>query len=162
MQPNDFKQPNPRAKGTPAGGMSTADVAAAGEARAAETRAAEARTADVRSTETAATRRGLRADTRTDSANPTDASETLFPANQTGEFRNRWTDIQASFVDEPRQAVEQADSLVAEVVQKLAASFATERSKLEKQWDTGDNVSTEDLRVAVRRYRSFFDKLLSL
>ncbi len=91
-----------------------------------------------------------------------DGGDNLFPTDQTGTFRDRWKDIQTGFVDEPQQAVQQADALVAEVIQKLAASFADERSKLEKQWDTGDNVSTEDLRMAVRRYRSFLDKLLSL
>jgi hypothetical protein len=65
-------------------------------------------------------------------------------------------------VDEPRQAVEGADKLVAEVIQRLAEGFANERSGLEKQWDGGDNVSTEDLRVALQRYRSFFDRLLKL
>jgi hypothetical protein len=64
-------------------------------------------------------------------------------------------------VDEPRKAVEEADKLVASVMKRLAEGFANERSKLEKQWDRGDNVSTEDLRVALQRYRSFFDRLLS-
>ena len=86
----------------------------------------------------------------------------LFPENESTNFRNRWTEIQAAFVDEPRRAVEQADSLVAEVIKRLASSFADERSKLEGQWGRGDNVSTEDLRVALQRYRAFFDRLLSM
>ena len=86
----------------------------------------------------------------------------LFPENEATNFRNRWTEIQAAFVDEPRRAVEQADTLVAEVIKRLASSFADERSKLEGQWGRGDNVSTEDLRVALQRYRAFFDRLLSV
>ena len=86
----------------------------------------------------------------------------LFPENESTNFRNRWTEVQAAFVDEPRRAVEQADALVAEVIKRLASSFADERSKLEGQWGRGDNVSTEDLRVALQRYRAFFDRLLSV
>jgi hypothetical protein len=77
-------------------------------------------------------------------------------------FRTQWIKIQTGFVDEPRLTVEHADKLVAAVMQRLADGFATERSGLEKQWDRGDNVSTEDLRIALQRYRSFFDRLLSL
>jgi hypothetical protein len=76
-------------------------------------------------------------------------------------LRARWEAIQAGFVDEPRRAVEDADALVAQVIQQLAESFATERARLETQWSRGDQVSTEDLRVALRRYRSFFQDLLS-
>jgi hypothetical protein len=78
------------------------------------------------------------------------------------EYRSRWDTIQTSFVDEPRQAVESADSLVAEVMQELAKTFADERQKLEAQWGRGDDVSTEDLRIALQRYRSFFSRLLSI
>ena len=70
--------------------------------------------------------------------------------------------IQAAFVDEPRRAVEQADSLVASAMKRLAEVFAEERSKLEHQWDRGDNVWTEDLRIALQRYRSFFHRLLAI
>lgn len=87
--------------------------------------------------------------------------EPLFPENELRDFRSRWDQAQGAFVDEPRKAVEQADSLVANVVKRLAEQFADERGKMEKQWDRGDNVSTEDLRQALRRYRSFFDRLLS-
>ncbi len=86
----------------------------------------------------------------------------LLPNDQTENYRSRWMQIQTGFVDEPRQAVEQADSLVAEVMKRLAETFADEREKLEGQWGRGADVSTEDLRVALRRYRSFFDRLLSL
>ena len=73
----------------------------------------------------------------------------------------RWDQVQTAFVDEPRQSVEQADSLVANVVKRIAEQFSAEREKLENQWGQGQNVSTEDLRQALRRYRSFFDRLLS-
>ena len=86
----------------------------------------------------------------------------LFPENEAATFRTRWTEIQAAFVDEPRRAVEQGDALVADVIKRLASSFADERSKLEGQWGRGDDVSTEDLRVALQRYRAFFDRLLSV
>ena len=65
-------------------------------------------------------------------------------------------------MDEPRKAVEEADTLVAEVMKRLAEVFATERTRLESQWERSDQVSTEDLRLAMRRYRSFFERLLSL
>ncbi|ABF42970.1 hypothetical protein Acid345_3970 [Candidatus Koribacter versatilis Ellin345] len=86
----------------------------------------------------------------------------LFSDNEVGDFRNRWNNIQTGFVDEPRRAVEDADGLVAQLMKKLAEGFANERAGLEKQWDRGDNVSTEDLRVALQRYRSFFDRLLKI
>lgn len=91
-----------------------------------------------------------------------DKSTPLFPENEATSFRNRWTEIQTAFVDEPRRAVEQGDALVANVIKRVASSFAEERSKLEGQWGRGDNVSTEDLRVALQRYRTFFDRLLSV
>jgi hypothetical protein len=86
----------------------------------------------------------------------------LFAGNDTQDFRSRWEKIQIGFVDEPRKAVEQADELVASTIKRLAEMFAGERQKLESEWDKNDNVSTEDLRVALRRYRSFFDRLLSV
>jgi hypothetical protein len=86
----------------------------------------------------------------------------LFAQNDTQDFRSRWEKIQIGFVDEPRTAVVQADELVANAIKRLAEVFAAERHKLEAEWDKTDNVSTEDLRVALRRYRSFFDRLLSV
>jgi hypothetical protein len=86
----------------------------------------------------------------------------LLPENLLGEFRSRWDEIQTSFVDEPRRSVEEADSLVAELMQNLARSFADERQNLEAQWGRGDDVSTEDLRVTLQRYRFFFSRLLSV
>jgi len=85
----------------------------------------------------------------------------LFPDTELNQLRARWDKAQISFVDEPRAAVEQADSLVATVVTRIAEQFAAERAELEHQWDRGDDVSTEDLRQALRRYRSFFDRLLA-
>lgn len=86
----------------------------------------------------------------------------LLPEGMTSDFRRQWDQVQTGFVDEPRHAVEQADSLVAQVMQNLAKTFADERGKLEAQWSTGDNVSTEDLRLALQRYRLFFSRLLSI
>jgi hypothetical protein len=86
----------------------------------------------------------------------------LFSEPEMGDFRSQWSKLQTGFVDEPRRTVEDADKLVAAVMQRLAEGFANERSGLEKQWDRGDNVSTEDLRVALQHYRSFFDRLLKL
>jgi hypothetical protein len=93
-----------------------------------------------------------------------DAAETiaLFPDDQLRDLQSRWNDIQTGFVDEPRSAVERADGLVASTMQQLAEAFSKERSRLEQQWDRGDNISTEDLRVAFQRYRSFFRRLLSM
>jgi hypothetical protein len=86
----------------------------------------------------------------------------LFSESEVGDYRSRWSNVQAGFVDEPRRAVEDADNLVASLMKKLAEGFANERGRLEKQWDRGDNVSTEDLRIALQRYRSFFDRLLNV
>ena len=95
--------------------------------------------------------------------NATEESTTpLFPSGEATDLRARWDAIQVGFVDEPRQAVEQADALVAAAMKRLAEIFAKERAGLEGQWDRGDNVSTEDLRLALRRYRSFFGRVLSV
>ena len=94
-------------------------------------------------------------------ADDTGEREQLFVGEDAERFRSRWQEVQAGFVDEPRTAVQDADSLVAELMERLARTFADERSKLESQWDSGDDASTEDLRVALQRYRSFFERLLS-
>jgi hypothetical protein len=86
----------------------------------------------------------------------------LFSGSEANDLRGKWDAIQVGFVDEPRRAVEQADSLVAGTMKRLAEVFAEERNRLENQWDQGENVSTEDLRQALRRYRSFFSRLLSV
>jgi hypothetical protein len=86
----------------------------------------------------------------------------MFSADEASGFRTRWEAVQTGFVDEPRKAVEEADALVAQVIKRLSEVFADERTNLEHQWDQGDQISTEDLRIALRKYRSFFDRLLSL
>lgn len=86
----------------------------------------------------------------------------LFLPDVAKDFRSRWDAVQRSFVDDPRQAVRQADELVAQVMKSLAETFSNERAKLEAQVDQTDKASTENLRVALRRYRSFFERLLSL
>jgi hypothetical protein len=74
----------------------------------------------------------------------------------------RWREVQADFVDHPRQAMQDADALVAGLMQQLAKTFADERAQLEAQWSRGDDVSTEDLRVSLQRYRAFFERLLAV
>jgi hypothetical protein len=91
-----------------------------------------------------------------------DAKAALFSQDESKDLYAKWDAIQVGFVDEPRQAVEQADSLVAGAMKRLAEVFAEERARLEGQWDRGDNVSTEELRLALRRYRAFFGRLLSV
>jgi hypothetical protein len=86
----------------------------------------------------------------------------LFAAIEATELRARWDRIQVGFVDEPRKAVEEADALVSATSKRLAEMFASERQKLEQQWDRSENISTEDLRVALQRYRSFFARLLAI
>ena len=86
----------------------------------------------------------------------------LFPPEEADQLRGRWQEVQASFVDEPRQAVQQADELVANAIKRLAQTFADERSQLEGQWDRGESVSTEDLRLALQKYRTFFGRLLTV
>lgn len=85
----------------------------------------------------------------------------LMEAGESERFRSQWTSVQVTFVDEPRRAVESADALVADVMKRLAEGFAEGRSRLEGHWDRGDDVSTEDLRLALQRYRSFFNRLLT-
>ena len=86
----------------------------------------------------------------------------LFSEDELGGYRTRWGAIQTGFVDEPRKAVEEADTLVAELMKRLAEVFSDERRRLETQWEKADQVSTEDLRLAMRRYRFFFERLLSI
>jgi len=85
----------------------------------------------------------------------------LFEQEGLEEFRSRWTRIQTSFVDDPRKAVEQADELVASMMKRLTEAFANGRSNLKREWSEGEEASTEDLRMAFHRYRSFFNRLLS-
>ena len=100
--------------------------------------------------------------TRATQAGNEDTSGPLLGDTESQGMRTRWDEIQTGFVDDPRQAVERADQLVAEAMKRLAETFANERSNLEGQWSRGDQADTEDLRVALRRYRAFFDRLLSI
>jgi len=136
--------------GRPTGSTSTAEMAEAMD---------RSGTGGTREAVAAMARHGNSSDGTATTADVQD--EPLFAGDEAEAFRSRWTSIQAGFVDEPRQAVEQADELVAEVIQRLAQVFADERSTLEQQWSQGDSVDTEGLRVALRRYRSFFERLLS-
>lgn len=88
--------------------------------------------------------------------------EPLFDPERSDRLRGQWRDLQARFVDDPREAVEQADGLVAETLRDLARSFDGARSGLEAQWTRGDDVSTEELRLTLQRYRSFFERLLDV
>lgn len=76
-------------------------------------------------------------------------------------LRTRWNEIQIKFVDEPHSAVQQADALVTEVIEKITRKFADERSSVESQWDKSVDASTEDLRKALQRFRSFFNRLVA-
>jgi hypothetical protein len=99
---------------------------------------------------------------RTDTAsNQATTVAPLFSELEISNLRTTWSNVQANFVDTPRHSVEEADKLVATVMQRLASRFATERATLEQRWDRGEEVSTEDLRVALKRYRVFFGKLLN-
>lgn len=91
-----------------------------------------------------------------------EADAPLFDEQTAQGLRSRWQSLQVEFVDEPRGAVEKADALVAEVMKQLAETFAGERRELESAWSGGREASTEDLRQAIRRYRSFFNRLLSI
>lgn len=93
---------------------------------------------------------------------PEEERVALFAANEAGDLRARWDSIQVGFVDEPRKAVEEADALVSDTMKRLAEIFSDERQKLESQWDRREDTSTEDFRVALRRYRSFFARLLAI
>ena|SRR5437868_13398965 len=97
-------------------------------------------------------------------ANASESTQTtqLFAPDEMTNLRSRWERIQTDFVDEPRRSVQQADELVSTVAKRLTEIFGDERNRLEQAWDKGDSISTEDLRMAFRRYRSLFDRLLSV
>jgi hypothetical protein len=85
----------------------------------------------------------------------------LFEQGEASDLSRRWESIQAGFVDRPRESVQEADDLVGDLIKRLSKTFAEERNSLEEQWVDSDEASTEDLRVALQRYRSFFERLLS-
>ena len=88
------------------------------------------------------------------------SSASLLNREESEHFRTRWNEIQGKFVDEPRSAVEQADALVTEVIELITQMFANEHRSLEGQWNHGNDISTEDLRMTLKRYRSFFNNLV--
>ena len=104
---------------------------------------------------------------RGDATGEAERDAPLFDEEAGRKLRERWMTIQTEFVDEPRGAVEKADTLVAEVLKQLTDTFARERDELEAGWsrsgdDSKPDVSTEELRQAIQRYRSFFNRLLTL
>jgi len=108
-------------------------------------------------------REGTRDTAKRDTAKTADERRiAMFASDEAEDYRTRWDAVQTGFVDEPRRAVEEADALVAQVLERLSEVFADERTQLEQQWDKGEQASTEDLRLALRKYRSFFERLLSL
>ena len=84
----------------------------------------------------------------------------LLDHDESEHFRTRWNEVQGKFVDEPRSAVQQADALVSDVIEKITQIFTNEHGALEAQWKEGKDVSTEDLRKALQHYRSFFNRLV--
>ena len=150
----DLRVSSPDRPPPPSRELSTADLAVAAE------RSAGATTTDLKKNigeqEVERARGAAPADVNAPRDTP------LLAADVVSQLRNHWTDIQAGFVDEPRRAVERADGLVADAIKRLAETFSNERAQLESQWDRGGDVSTEDLRQALQRYRSFFSRLLSV
>ena len=98
------------------------------------------------------------------SAEETESSstQTLFAEDELSVLRLRWDEVQAGFVDDPRECVQKADGLVSDVVDRITTGFSEARSRLEEQWARGEEGSTEDLRLALKRYREFFQRLLAL
>jgi hypothetical protein len=90
------------------------------------------------------------------------AEETLFGDDDLPGLRVRWDEVQSAFVDDPRECVQMADALVSDFVERLTIGFAEARSRLEAQWARGEQASTEDLRLALKRYREFFERLLAV
>jgi len=130
--------------------LTTSDLATAAETRTAQ------REVDRNVNEPATEKRNAEVITEDEQLAP------LFSPDAAKEFRSRWDAIQSSFVDDPKRAVRQGDEFVAQVLKSLTETFSNERSRLEGQLDQSDKASTENLRVALRRYRSFFERLLSL
>lgn len=97
-----------------------------------------------------------------DSTTQDEGAAPLFTGEEVDRFRTEWRGLQSDFVDSPRDAVQHADQLVAQVMQSLATTFADHKKSLEGQWSKGEQVETEELRVALRQYRAFFDKLLTV
>jgi hypothetical protein len=150
---NDRNQTDAGRTSDPHKALATADLAATPEA---------ARRAGNGAAENRAATSAPPADGSVKDAQREEKSVALLPGEESTRFRKDWDRIQTSFVDAPRDAVQEADHLVAATMKRLAETFATERSNLERQWDRGEKVSTEDLRIALQRYRSFFQRLLTI
>ena len=103
-----------------------------------------------------------RADTGAVGGSSSAIGDDLFADDEMVGLRARWDSVQASFVDDPKECVQKADGLVSDVVDQLTSSFSHARSRLEEQWARGEEASTEDLRIALKRYREFFDRLLAV
>jgi len=86
----------------------------------------------------------------------------LFSQEAAADFRLRWDLVQRGFDDDPREAVHAAEELVAQITQNLAQSFAKQRSELEKRLDQAESPTKENVRSALRHYRSYFERLLSI
>ena len=97
----------------------------------------------------------------TDNAPEVSPDDPLVPDDLAVDFKARWDVIQQGFVDDPRNAVTDADKLVGDVLERLSSTFDQQHQSLEGQWSDGEP-STEDLRGALQRYRAFFDRLLTL
>jgi hypothetical protein len=95
-------------------------------------------------------------------ASATSDDRDLFADNELAGLRARWDNVQAGFVDDPKDCVQRADGLVSDVVEQLTMGFSQARSRLEEQWARGEEASTEDLRIALKRYREFFERLLAV
>ena len=104
------------------------------------------------------TQRMQRSDARVDI--DADSAHSLMGAGNGAEYRNRWSEIQSRFVDSPKDSVQEADALVAEVMESVSNNFAQTRTELERQWESGEP-ATDDLRHALQQYRSFFERLLA-
>jgi hypothetical protein len=152
----DRAQQQPARSGGPAGGP-----AAARDAEGAEPRTRTADTADTAGDKGKPEAASVERSTASDQSSREPEAEPLLESKRAEDLRSRWQEIQGGFVDDPQASVRAADGLVAEVMQLLATTFADHKQGLEGQWHRGEEVPTEDLRVALRQYRSFFVRLLS-
>lgn len=146
------------------GGLTTEDLARPGTTAETDTDTGAGRDAPLYPGE--ATSEEDRTDTAPASDGRDDAGDDagerpLLASAEAEAYRTSWSEIQGRFVDDPQEAVKSADALVAEVMQTLAGNFSTHKQELEGQWDRGEQVATEDLRLALQRYRSFFNRLLN-
>ena len=143
--------------------MSTAALASREEPPTSPEPAQSGLPADAYSTGEKSAETAIDATSAPSSGNTTEQTRApLLASKEAEDFQSRWDESQKTFVDEPRKSVQQADQLVAELMQLLATGFANERQNLESQWGRGEEVSTEDLRLALQRYRPFFQRLLAV